>query len=68
VLSARIQELYGVNSKFTLGHGLVAVKIEVLAHKAESNPPRTRVRGALRLLIPIGSALFHGARSSVAMT
>ncbi len=31
VLSARIQELYGVNSKFTLGHGRVAVKIEVLA-------------------------------------
>jgi len=31
VLSARIQELYGVSSKFTLGHGRVAVKIEVLA-------------------------------------
>jgi ATP-dependent helicase HrpB len=31
VLSARIQELYGVDSKFTLGHGRVAVKIEVLA-------------------------------------
>ena len=31
VLSARIQELYGVASKFTLGHGRVAVKIEVLA-------------------------------------
>ena len=31
VLSARIQELYGVNSKFTLGHGRVPVKIEVLA-------------------------------------
>jgi ATP-dependent helicase HrpB len=31
VLSARIQELYGVESKFTLGHGRVAVKIEVLA-------------------------------------
>lgn len=31
VLSARIQELYGVNSRFTLGHGRVAVKIEVLA-------------------------------------
>jgi ATP-dependent helicase HrpB len=31
VLSARIQELYGVNSKFTLGHGRVSVKIEVLA-------------------------------------
>ncbi|HQY06939.1 MAG TPA: ATP-dependent helicase C-terminal domain-containing protein, partial [Lacunisphaera sp.] len=31
ILSARIQELYGVNSKFTLGHGRVAVKIEVLA-------------------------------------
>jgi ATP-dependent helicase HrpB len=31
VLSARIQELYGVSSKFTLGRGRVAVKIEVLA-------------------------------------
>lgn len=31
VLSARIQELYGVNSKFTLGHGRVPVTIEVLA-------------------------------------
>jgi len=31
VLSARIQELYGISSKFTLGHGRVAVKIEVLA-------------------------------------
>ncbi len=31
VLSARIQELYGINSKFTLGHGRVPVKIEVLA-------------------------------------
>jgi ATP-dependent helicase HrpB len=31
VLSARIQELYGVTSKFTLGHGRVPVKIEVLA-------------------------------------
>jgi ATP-dependent helicase HrpB len=31
VLSARIQELYGVNGRFTLGHGRVSVKIEVLA-------------------------------------
>ncbi len=31
VMSARIQELYGVNSTFTLGHGRVPVKIEVLA-------------------------------------
>ncbi len=31
VLSARIQELYGVDGKFTLGHGRVPVKIEVLA-------------------------------------
>ena len=31
VLSARIQELYGIESKFTLGHGRVPVKIEVLA-------------------------------------
>jgi ATP-dependent helicase HrpB len=31
VMSARIQELYGVSSKFTLGHGRVLVKIEVLA-------------------------------------
>ncbi len=31
VLSARIQELFGVASKFTLGHGRVPVKIEVLA-------------------------------------
>ena len=31
VLSACIQELYGVNSKFTLGHGRVPVTIEVLA-------------------------------------
>ena len=31
MLSARIQELYGVATKFTLGHGRVPVKIEVLA-------------------------------------
>lgn len=31
VLSARIQELYGVTGRFTLGNGRVAVKIEVLA-------------------------------------
>lgn len=31
VLSARIQELYGISGKFTLGHGRVLVKIEVLA-------------------------------------
>ena len=31
ILSARIQELYGVEGKFTLGHGRVTVKIEVLA-------------------------------------
>jgi ATP-dependent helicase HrpB len=31
VLSARIQELYGVNGRLTLGHGRVPVKIEVLA-------------------------------------
>ncbi|MDP1580640.1 MAG: ATP-dependent helicase C-terminal domain-containing protein, partial [Candidatus Didemnitutus sp.] len=31
VLSARIQELYGIDSKFTLGRGRVPVKIEVLA-------------------------------------
>ncbi len=31
VMSARIQELYGVSSKFALGHGRVPVKIEVLA-------------------------------------
>ena len=31
VMSARIQELYGVTAKFTLGHGRVPVKIEVLA-------------------------------------
>jgi ATP-dependent helicase HrpB len=31
VLSARIQELYGVNGKFSIGHGRVPVKIEVLA-------------------------------------
>jgi ATP-dependent helicase HrpB len=31
VLSARIQELYGVSSKFSLGHGRVPVRIEVLA-------------------------------------
>jgi ATP-dependent helicase HrpB len=31
VLSARIQELYGVDGKFSLGQGRVAVKIEVLA-------------------------------------
>ena len=31
ILSARIQELYGVEGRFTLGHGRVAVKIEVLA-------------------------------------
>jgi ATP-dependent helicase HrpB len=31
ILSARIQELYGIDGKFTLGHGRVPVKIEVLA-------------------------------------
>ena len=31
VLSARIQELYGVTGRFTLGNGRVPVKIEVLA-------------------------------------
>jgi ATP-dependent helicase HrpB len=31
VLSARIQELFGVEGRFTLGHGRVPVKIEVLA-------------------------------------
>jgi ATP-dependent helicase HrpB len=31
VLSARIQELYGVNGKFSIGHGRVPVRIEVLA-------------------------------------
>ena len=31
VLSARIQELYGIEGKFTLGHGRVPAKIEVLA-------------------------------------
>jgi ATP-dependent helicase HrpB len=31
VLSARIQELYGVEGKFALGRGRVPVKIEVLA-------------------------------------
>jgi ATP-dependent helicase HrpB len=31
VLSARIQELYGIEGRFTLGHGRVAVKIHVLA-------------------------------------
>ncbi len=31
VLSARIQELYGVEGSFTIGHGRVPVKIEVLA-------------------------------------
>jgi ATP-dependent helicase HrpB len=31
ILSARIQELYGVEGKFTLGHGRVPVRIEVLA-------------------------------------
>jgi ATP-dependent helicase HrpB len=31
VLSARIQELYGVEGKFTIGHGRVPVRIEVLA-------------------------------------
>jgi len=31
VLSARIQELYGVSGRFTLAHGRVPVKIEVLA-------------------------------------
>jgi len=31
VMSARIQELYGIEGKFTLGHGRVPVKFEVLA-------------------------------------
>lgn len=31
ILSARIQELYGIEGKFTIGHGRVPVKIEVLA-------------------------------------
>ncbi len=31
VLSARIQELYGIEGRFSLGRGRVAVRIEVLA-------------------------------------
>ena len=31
VLSARIQELYGIDGRFTIGHGRVPVRIEVLA-------------------------------------
>lgn len=31
ILSARIQELYGIEGKFTLGHGRVPVKFEILA-------------------------------------
>jgi len=31
VLSSRIQELYGIDGKFTVGHGRVPVRIEVLA-------------------------------------
>jgi ATP-dependent helicase HrpB len=31
ILSARIQELYGIDGKFTVGHGRVPVRIEVLA-------------------------------------
>ncbi len=31
ILSARIQELYGINGKFAVGHGRVPVKFEVLA-------------------------------------
>ena len=31
ILSARIQELYGIEGKFTIGHGRVSVKFEILA-------------------------------------
>ncbi|HWA85695.1 MAG TPA: ATP-dependent helicase HrpB [Opitutus sp.] len=31
ILSGRIQELYGIEGKFTIGHGRVPVRIEVLA-------------------------------------
>jgi ATP-dependent helicase HrpB len=31
VLSARIQELYGIDGKFFVGHGRVPVKFEILA-------------------------------------
>ena len=31
ILSARIQELFGIEGKFTIGHGRVAVKFEILA-------------------------------------
>lgn len=31
ILSARIQELFGIEGKFTLGHGRVPVKFEILA-------------------------------------
>ena len=36
IMSARIQELYGIEGKFSLGHGRVPVKIQVLApnHRA----------------------------------
>ena len=30
-MSARIQELYGIEGKFTIAHGRVTVKFEVLA-------------------------------------
>ncbi|HWL14771.1 MAG TPA: ATP-dependent helicase HrpB [Opitutus sp.] len=31
ILSARIQELYGIDGRFTIGHGRVPVKFEILA-------------------------------------
>ena len=31
ILSARIQELYGIEGKFAVGHGRVPVKFEILA-------------------------------------
>jgi ATP-dependent helicase HrpB len=36
IMSARIQELFGVEGRFTIGHGRVPVKFEVLApnHRA----------------------------------
>ena len=45
VLSARIQELYGIEGKFTIGHGRVPVKIEVLAPNQRPVQVTTDLRG-----------------------
>ena len=52
VLSARIQELYGIEGRFSLGRGRVPVKIEVLAPEPAAHPGHGRPGGLLAERLP----------------